>query len=44
MKSRPRAIWATSTNSLGWWACSMEPGPQSTVEKPACWNCPASAA
>ncbi len=38
------SIWSSSMYSFGWWAWSMEPGPQMTVEKPACWNCPASAA
>ena len=41
MKAPPRSIWTASTYSLGWWAWSMEPGPQMTVEKPACWNWPA---
>jgi hypothetical protein len=35
---------ADSTYSSGWWAWSIEPGPQITVEKPAPWNWPASAA
>ena len=38
------SIWSSSMYSFGWWAWSMEPGPQMTVEKPASWNCPASAA
>jgi GT2 family glycosyltransferase len=44
MKAAPRCIWLISTYSSGWWAWSIEPGPQITVEKPAPWNCPASAA
>ena len=44
MNAAPRSIWATSTYSSGWWAWSIEPGPQSTAEKPASWNWPASEA
>ena len=33
-----------STNSSGWWASSMRPGPHNTVGTPARWNCPASEA
>ena len=35
MNWAPRCIWEMSTYSSGWWAWSMEPGPQMTVEKPA---------
>ncbi len=44
MKAAPRSSWETSRYSSGWWAWTMEPGPQITVEKPASWNWPASAA
>lgn len=36
--------WSRAMNSSGWWAWSMEPGPQTTVDRPAAWNSPASAA
>ena len=38
------STWPISMYSFGWWAWSMEPGPQTTVENPASWNWPASAA
>jgi len=47
--SRPRnarhsASWSVERNSSGLCAWSIEPGPQTTVGRPASWKCPASVA
>ena len=41
-KASQAAIWESSMYSSGRWAWSMEPGPQTTAEKPASWNSPPS--
>ena len=35
MNFAPAASCSTAMNSLGWWACAMEPGPHTQVESPA---------
>ena len=44
MKATQAEICETATNSSGLWACSIEPGPQTMVGRPAAWKCPASVA
>ena len=44
MNSMQAASSPISTNSSGWWASSMRPGPHNTVGTSARWNCPASEA
>ena len=44
MKSTQAASCETAMNSSGLCAWSIEPGPQTTVGRPAAWKCPASVA
>ena len=41
-KAKHFFIWSKVTNSSILWACSIDPGPQTTVLIPISWNSPAS--